>query len=378
LLAACGYPSLAGVKDDARPYDDAAISDDAPIDGPRTCFGTKLIANFNICLQAAPTMPRNFTTNATINTEDPAMCTAVLSGGTGLCVIAVTSISIEAPVRATGAKPLVLIARDTIDLALGGTLDVASRRGSTPEVGAGGDAMACQLGTTPLAGNQTNGGGAGGSLGGNGGNGGNGGGTVGSPGGGGGTAAAVLATPFDQLRGGCAGQDGMGNTGAKGLKGHGGGAVLLIAGMSITVLGRIHASGEGGSGGSINNSGGGGGGSGGMIALDAPSVTSTGLLLANGGGGGEASGASTPGNNGLDPTTTAAALGGNDKTLPGGSMSGGDGGNGSAGATSGGANALDGAGTNSGGGGGGGGGAGVIQASPGATVGAMVSPPATQ
>ena len=153
---------------------DAGI--DAPPDAPRTCFGTNLLNNFNVCLQSPPMTPRMITATTPLNTDDTNMCTPVMSGGNGLCVVAATTIMVDATWRATGGKPLVLIARDSITITTNGVIDVASRRGAPQEIGAGGDPVSCQNGTGPANANSTNGGGAGGSFAGLGGKGGNGGG----------------------------------------------------------------------------------------------------------------------------------------------------------------------------------------------------------
>jgi hypothetical protein len=354
------------VGQEQRPVVDAAI-DTQEIDAPRTCFGGSFLT---ICLQSAPMTPLTISAVTSIDTENPQMCAQVTSGGNGLCVIAATTISVEATLRATGTKPLVLIARDSITIAATGLIDVASRRGVTPEIGAGGDPPTCDAGTGPKSAGGTNGGGAGGSFTGLGGKGGKGGGAGGGDGGLPGTAVTTIT----ELRGGCAGQIGQGAGAAKGAAGHGGGAVYLIAGGTINVIGAIAASGEGGGHGVSGEAGGGGGGAGGMIGFDAQTITGIGLILANGGGGGEASGTNAPGGmDGKDPTLIAAALGGT-----GGSLSGGDGGNGAAGVAAGpGADGANGAAAQSGGGGGGGGGAGLIKAPATATLGAMVSPLAT-
>ena len=338
---------------------DASIDMSVPLD-MRVCFGNA----FPICLMTAPTTQLTLTTTTPINT-DTASCAATTSGATGYCVLTGTKISVEGAgnLRATGNKPLVLLAVDTITALAG--IDVGSHRGVNPETGAGSDPAAC----TAMAGTNPNngGGGAGGSFAGQGGAGAasaNGGSSGGMPG----PVATITA-----LRGGCPGHDGEGSS--RGSGGHGGGALLLIAGNSITIGGDINAAGEGGRAGQQNTSGGGGGGSGGMIVLDAPSVTSTSLLLANGGGGGEGSGEQTAGGNGGDPITIVAALGGT------GLANGGDGGVGSATAAAGpGGPGAVGTIVNPnlhGGGGAGGGGAGLIKAPTGASLGTMVSPATT-
>jgi len=339
-----------------------------PIDA-RTCFGTSIV---QVCLASAPTQPLTISNLTTIDTMTSPMCVATVSGGTNYCVVAATSIMINGTLRATGAKPLVLVASDSITVSQ--LIDVGSHR-STPEfVGAGADPTTCAAGT-PAG---TRGGGAGGSFTGKGGNGG--GGSGGGPGG----QAVNGTTPITELRGGCRGQDGDG--GGKGTGGHGGGAVYLIAVNTIDITGPgINAAGEGGDsgkGGPIAapiSSGAGGGGAGGMIGFDAPTITCNSLLLANGGAGGEGSGVTSDGAPGSDPSTTAAATGGT-----GNSAIGGDGGNGSSGAAAGiGANGKNGTSvnlgmgvTNDGGGGGAGGGAGLIKG-PAGSLGNNISPRAT-
>jgi hypothetical protein len=339
------------------------VSVDAPPD-TRTCYGTGIV---QVCFAAPPTSPLTIENqNPTIiDTANSAMCAATVSGADNYCVLVGTTITVDATLRATGPKPLVLIASESITV--NQLIDVGSHRGMTPETGAGADPMTCMAGT--LAG--TRAGGAGGSFTGKGGNGGNG------AGGGMGGRAVNGTTNINELRGGCRGQDGDG--GGKGTGGHGGGAIYLIATNRIDITGPgINAAGEGGNPGVPSgglSSGAGGGGSGGMIGFDAPAITCTSLVLANGGGGGEGSGQQTDGVPGEDPSTTAAAAGGT-----GGSNNGGDGGNGSAGQAGGAGgnatNGMSGGGGAEGGGGGGGGGAGLIKG-PAASLGANVSPDAT-
>jgi hypothetical protein len=372
----CSFPDEAKCGAGGRSFGDLAGdksgdcvggkgSGDGGVDSPpeaQACFGTGLL---HICLEAAPTAPLTIAALAVLNTDNSTMCAPVRSGG-NYCVLAGTTITVDAKLRATGSRPLVLIASDSI--MTGAAIDVGSHRGPPEETGAGADPAACAPGKAPTTANNTSGGGAGGSFTGLGGNGGDGG---GAGGGAAGTPGAVAGT-ISELRGGCAGQDGQGT--ANGGKGHGGGAVFLIAGNKIDVQGGINAAGEGGAPGVTGSAGGGGGGAGGMIGFDAPMITVSGLLLANGGGGGEGSGTATLGAPGADPTGTAAAIGGKDNTTNGG-----DGGNGSAGAAAGsGAPGSNGAnGTNPGGGGGGGGGAGLVKAPGTANLGSQVSPAAT-
>jgi hypothetical protein len=356
-LAACGSVQ-------AKASDAGAV--DGVLNDAATCFGTGVV---RFCLESAPSQPLSVTAPTMIDTGDPAMCAHVTSGSSD-CVIAATSISIGATLRATGAKPLVLLATGSISILPGGMIDVGSHRGASPETGAGADFAQCDAGTHPGFAS-FGGGGAGGSL-------------VGSGGRGGASFSNSVggmpgATTFvNELRGGCAGQDGAGPK-APGAAGHGGGAVFLIAGDTISVQGVINAAGEGGGGGGACGQatacGGGGGGSGGMVGFDAPHIGGSGLILASGGGGGQGSNdAQMSGGPGGDPSSTAGAAGG----AGGADGTGGTGGAGSSragGAADGGVgitNQVD-----AGGGGGGGGGAGIVQAPSDATLGTNVSPAVT-
>jgi hypothetical protein len=344
---------------DAIPID--AIPIDAPPDVPpdaTACFGTDIV---RICLANPPTQPLTISDFTVVDTDDTAMCAALTSGG-DYCVIAATTLTINNDLRATGARPLVLLATDSITTTSNNTIDVGSHRtrdAGTPEVGAGANPAVCAAITTPTNG----GGGAGGSFAGAGGLGGNGNGAAA-----GGGVPGLAVAPITELRGGCPGQGGAGSN--PGAGGQGGGAVFLIAGVRIDVAGGINAAGESGTGGARSTSGAGGGGSGGMIGFDAPLIIVSSLILANGGGGGEGSSQNnTTGRVGNEPITIAAAAGG-----AGNTGTGGDGGAGSAGAAAGpGAMGL----SNDGGGGGGGGGAGIIKAPATASLGSLVSPLAT-
>jgi hypothetical protein len=377
-LVACGYPPLAPINGngDATNGDDATNGNDANtnaiLDSPLdalVCYGTGIV---KVCFASAPTQSITIG-DQTFDTGVPTTCAATVTGGENYCVVVATAITINGTLRATGPKPLVLIATGAITLTGSGVLDASSQRSrtaATPETGAGADADAtiCVAGTAA----SNRGGGAGGSFAGTGGTGGTGAAAnAGTPG-------TATSFPVAVLRGGCPGQDGQASPGNGG---HGGGAVYLIAGTKIDIGGDgINAGGEAGGGGATGPSGGGGGGggAGGMIGLDAPMVMLTGAatLVANGGGGGEggSGGAATAGENGTDASTTTAARGGNKNTGTGG-----DGGNGSAGQAAG-AGMAGQPGTSAppnGGGGGGGGGAGIITAPAGTNFGGKASPAAS-
>lgn len=361
------------------------LPDAAPPDAPSsndgsTCYGTGIV---RICVASPPSQSIVVAAPMAIDTAQGFSCAAV-SGGDGDCVIVATDIVIGQTLRATGPRPLVLVASGSITVSAGALIDVGSHRGATPETGAGADPAGCGAGTSPIASPQSGngGGGAGGSFVGKGGGGGDGG-AAGSANKGGIAAAVVMPAAVDHLRGGCAGQSGAGAPVAamdSSAPGHGGGAVFLIAGRMIDVQGGINAVGEGGGGGpptQFGGCGGGGGGAGGMIGLDAPMIRSTGVILASGGGGG--GGGGNPGTyygaDGASPTTTVAAAGGR------GGRDGIVGGNGGTGSSTT-AAASDGSHGNNdsvsiGGGGGGGGGAGLIKAPLTADLGINVSPAPT-
>jgi hypothetical protein len=335
-------PSISDGGPDAFAYEDAHV----PMDGTY-CYGTGLAV---ACFLAPPATPVTLT--AAIDTGG-AMCATNVLGNPPWCVIAGSEVTVTGTVVATGAKPLVLVAVDKLDVQ--GTLSAASTRAGTEVIGASADFAQCDPGTPPTAGK--GGGGAGGSFGSNGGDGG-----TGTNNAGAGTHGASQ-TPA-AMRGGCPGQDGDGNGGAPG---HGGGAIALVAGATITVEGNVNASGEAGAGGQHPSGGGGGAGAGGLIVLDAPTVTATGSIFTNGGGGGEASGVTgNDGDNGNDPTVTGAAA-------TNGNSSGGQGGAGGVGTTA----ASPGQSVANHAGGGGGGSVGVIKLYQATSIGGggTVSPP---
>jgi hypothetical protein len=355
LVALVGCDRLFGAGapqvQDAKIFNDAA---DAAPDSPPVlpCFGS---SGFKVCLESIPTTGLKLT--GPIDTDTSPLCGATGGFGTNQpnsCIIVASMITVMATTTfsASGSRPLVLVASDTI--IIDGTLDVASHVSGT--TGPASDpSLSCPTTATPVS----TAGGAGGSFLSMGGDGG----SVG--GGNGGKAGGAVAAPV-VLRGGCPGQQGGSFGGGNG--GHGGGVVYLVAGAQIRIGGTIDASGAG-AGGAMNKSqsGGGGAGSGGMIVLWAPAISATGTLIANGGGGG--SGDNMMGADGSDPIVPSVpAPGGVRDSLDtfgnGGSgsvlMNSGTSGNGNGGA---------------GGAGGGGGGAGYIRANQPLTgMGAAISP----
>jgi hypothetical protein len=350
-LAGCNFSHGVLPADAPGPGDDASdaanVLDDAAIDAPpELCFGTDPIT---ICFEQPLTTPLVVTTR-TIDTGGTDCMAYTSPQSVDACVLAGSSITIDAGVTLTGQgeKPLILVSASTITIAGGGTVDVASRRGQP--LGAGADMPGCSDGTAPSGTVSQVGGGWGGSFGAKGGDGGDGSGDNGGKA----SAAIVPAT----LRGGCPGSDGA-NSDVAGGRGHGGGAVALIAKSAIQIAGIVNASGSAGGGGQQgvgSSGGGGGGGSGGMIRLDAMTVTVSGQVFANGGGGGEGASSSNDGGAGLESTAPGGAGAGGS----GGAGSGGDGGSGSFADMIGGFTGANGS-NISGSGGGGGGSAGVIQ-----------------
>lgn len=300
LLGACGFQHGAfgnGGGDADAPADNAPAYDG--------CYGSGL---FHTCLSAPP--PMMFTSGSTLDTSSSTSCALVPQiGGPTVCLIAAQTIVIDSSLTVTGSYPLVLLGTDTITV--NGAIDVSSHRRPVVQ-GAGANWSGCNIPTAagPNAGGA--GGGAGGSFGADGGAGGEGNNTSAPDVGVAGVAAAPQTATL--IRGGCPGDvGGAGTASAPGGAGaDSGGAVYLLAGMSITVDQSIAANGAGGSGGDVD-SGGGGGGAGGLIGLEAPMITVTAIIAANGGGGGGGGDGSPaaggPGSDGT-ATTTAPAPGG--------------------------------------------------------------------
>src|ERR1043165_3744263 len=99
-----------------------------PDTDPNNCFGTP---PFNVCFDPAftqaLTQPLSIP-DQPINTSNDTRCVLMTVAGTESCVLAGKTITVEttATLRATGSRPLVLIAVDTIMIS--GTVDVGSHR----------------------------------------------------------------------------------------------------------------------------------------------------------------------------------------------------------------------------------------------------------
>jgi hypothetical protein len=386
MLAACNFQASSAVITPADgsstpgPGSDAGSGVDTPGPPPidaLVCFGRGVV---RVCFDAAPTQAVTLPGSQNpLDTSVDTSCTVIVtqSGGPELCVIAGKTVTVSGSFAAIGARPLVLLGTDAVNVT--NALDVSSTRGGRH--GAGANAAACPAATTGKNDSGGGGGGAGGSFG-----------TVGGSGGlgdrnnnlpptgtaAGGTPGAAQATP-PVLRGGCKGTSGgdgadtdAGHIGGAG--GDGGGAVYLIAGATITISGSVFASGAGGSvapGSAGFEQGGGGGGSGGMIVLDAPTIQVPGRIAANGGAGagGGASNGGAPGDDGSTAMWDKRAQGGGGARNAGPNN---DGGDGAPGSTFNAATSMDG-GIGDAAGGGGGGGLGLVL-TWGNVTGTMISP----
>lgn len=379
----CGPDNVCGAQGSGGPGggDGGVVGSDAPGDpsDARQCFGTGLV---QVCLTAPPAGDKTLATTS-LDTSSATACTQIVSqaGGPDLCVIAARNLTVTGTVVATGTRALVLIAADTLVVQSGGTVDVSSKINGGARKGAAANTGTCS--TLAHGGSDTGGGGggAGGSLG-----------TLGGKGGTGDTnnsaapagtapgasAGTTQATPTI-LRGGCpgsaGGDDSINQNGSGVPGGDGGGAVYLIAGETITLLGDVFASGAGGGSNPNNNGaeqGGGGAGAGGMIGLDAPTIHAMGHVAANGGGGGGGGSLNLGGTAGGDGTTiswnTRASGGPGDQNPVSG-----NGGDGAKGTAIGGTTSLDGS-DSTGGAGGGAGGLGLIWTYGALMGGTMISP----
>lgn len=342
----CGSDGLC--HDPDRPICSEAVVDARPlIDAMPGCYGRDLVNNY--CPGVTPTADYAPAPGTTMDTDVP----CANPPADPYCLVISNNITIAGTFRATGSRPLVMIAATQLWIQRDGIIDVSTV--GSAELGAGAATGTALCGSPTdgmghIAAGVSGGGGAGGTYRGLGGRGGttvmdeN---TAGAP---------ALGGQSVALRGGCPGTAGGNSAGVPGagLGGGGGGSVVLIAGGPIVIDGVVRAFGGGGAGGSMSmdGGGGGGGGSGGLIALDAPQVivNTNARLLAGGGGGG--SGGTNSGLGAPGQEMTAAGDSG-----AGGLASNGGGGGGPGGAA--GIAEAGGAGIASTGNGGGGGGGGV-------------------
>ena len=297
LLSACDAVFGLGtvhVPDGGTPPDAKAAVLDAC---PETIGGNSADSLVVVCLSNL--VDKGLPTDGTIDTDIATNCAEL---DLPMCALVVTSgPMLVTNLRATGSKPLLLIAETII---IEGRLELESRL-TDPKPGAG--SLECSPGTAGV-----DAGGAGGSYGTKGGNGG----TPNETGGTGQLAVASTNGPTtwsQHFVGGCDG--GAGGSPANGGSGGAGGGAVYLAANTITIdsIGSINASGAGGHGAKGAGGGGGGGGAGGAIVFDTNALTINGSAFANGGGGGGAAGTAmgTTGTAGTEATTyNAKAQGG--------------------------------------------------------------------
>ena len=284
--------------------------------------------------------------------------------GPELAIIHVRDLVIDGTLRATGSRPLVILART---IRIDGLLDVGARRGTPGAGGSGPGSGDGRGGDGQRHGTFFDTGGGGGGFARDGGLGGNDGAGDGARG------RSYGDAMLTALVGGSGGGSSDGDC-SEGPAGAGGGAVQLYASVTIAIGddGGINAGGGGGSPGHGcfgQYTAGRGGGSGGAIYLQSPSVVLDGTLAANGGGGGGAA-AFNNGDAGADGRLGDSPAAGGAK---GGGDYGADGGDG--GTESDPENGDDNDGDGNGGGGGGAGGRIVVRARS-AQLGGTVSPTA--
>jgi hypothetical protein len=294
LVLAAGCSQILGVND-VTLGDGGGGGGGGDGGGGSACVMGSLI---DACFHTLPA--GNVTLNSPINTDTDSRCvTQAQPGGPDVCMIGGATVMVTGTVRATGKKPLVLVA--VMDLTVNGVIDVSGIALNAPPAAV--DQSPCPGVGNGLDGNGP-GGGGGGAFG------------TGAKSGGQGAAntqgaGGTASTPPAYIRGGCSGgKGGNGSPSTAGLAGIGGGAVYLLAGDSIDVGdgSSINASGGGGGGGSLVG-GGGGGGAGGMIGLDAPEVDVEGDVFANGAGGGGGGDTTDVGSSAFTGSLTAAAGG---------------------------------------------------------------------
>ncbi|HEY5927401.1 MAG TPA: hypothetical protein VIV11_37210 [Kofleriaceae bacterium] len=266
--------------------DCSTLADANPNDtATEVCLGDGFVKQ---CFER-PTAPLMFSTDSFDTNSGPCTLTRTEADGTTLCFLVGTRVEIDGTFRATGQHPLVLVGVDEVVVQATGVINVSSIHTSLIAGAGAGEAKGCApsiaIGGVNDPAETGGGGGAGGSFRARGGNGGSG--NNGTQVLAGGVAVNALPVP-SSLRGGCPGGiGGYGVSGSGGVGGYGGGAIYLLSGGMIRILGRINASGAGG--GRPNPSGGaGGGGSGGFIGLDAKaySFDATTRVYAVGGSGG--------------------------------------------------------------------------------------------
>jgi hypothetical protein len=375
LLACSGCSSILGI--DNFKLSDAGTTGDDATDGPSpdvpdSCLGP---SGFAVCLNPPPMGKFTFDAASVPIDTSPGGTACLTAQPTGwvsqgqpdACFIAATLIEIDAPMRVTGGRPLVLVSTDAIRIPSNGSIDAAAHRGASavPPASPSADCMAPSPPMENGGGNIGHGGGAGATFG-----------TRGGPGGVGGAGqnqggqpSAVIAVPT-KLRAGCNGGFGGRGQGPVGPPGGlGGGAVYLVAKNEIILDGFINASGAAGQAGEFS-SGGSGGGAGGMVMLHASMISGNGIIIANGGGGAGGSNVFTMANAGADPSPSSPTL-----PAAGGGGAGAPGGQGFAGASQ--AAPGQSAGANNTGGGGGGGGGGYIRLNMQVPPALQVSPPAS-
>jgi hypothetical protein len=246
---------------------DAGPSADAR---PANCFGPLpgLGNVIDVCLDQRPSGA--IAIRGIIDTDECAVqnTRAVEVGLLSFCVLSAGEINVTERVTASGGRPFMLLASESITIFPGAGIDASSYAGASAP-GAGAIASSC-ANLDPL---MSTGGGAGGTNQGRGGPGGN---------------SAGVPEPTNRalaFMGGCPGGKG-GNAIAPG--GRGGGAIYVSA-PSVDIRGILLASGEGGGVAlSDNIVGGGGGGAGGYIGVYGASVRIDLMarLVAAGGGGG--------------------------------------------------------------------------------------------
>jgi hypothetical protein len=296
-----------------------AAAPDAPVlpDGQQICVQGQPGSYFrDVCLDNVQTLALSGvldTSGACMPTTDSRLSTFCVEYGS---IVSLTG------VVATGMKPLVVIATDTI--VIHGKLDVSSDHLGQIGAGAGTGICTAENGASETLGG---GGGAGGSFGGKGGNGGD----VNTAGGA--VAGSVATAPPPTLMAGCLGGAGADYSGA-GISGGGfsGGAVYLMAQNQIQLENgsSVLAVGAAGQGGNASGGGAGGGGSGGMIVFDTMQIVgcppgpsgclAIPIVVAHGGGGGGGA-SSVPGQPGKETTSISGASGGTGASMGGSSSS---------------------------------------------------------